>query len=46
MKKYIGGHQSVVGCGLRQSISFSIFGSLDVLYGKLFEVILHHSDEG
>jgi hypothetical protein len=46
LKKYIGGHRSVAGCGLCQFISFGIFCSLDVLNGKPFEVILHPSDEG
>jgi hypothetical protein len=46
LKKYIGRHQRVAGCGLRQFNGFGVFSSLDVLYGKPFEIIIHPSDEG
>jgi hypothetical protein len=33
-------------CGLRQFISFGVFGSLNVFHGETLEVVLHSSDEG
>jgi hypothetical protein len=44
LKKYVGGHSGVVGCSLRQFVSFKIFVSLDVFYCESFEVILHSFD--
>jgi hypothetical protein len=36
----------ILGSGLCQFITFSIFGSFDILYDKPFEIILQPSDEG
>jgi hypothetical protein len=35
-----------MGCDRRQFINFDIFGSLDVFYGEVFEIVLHPYDEG
>jgi hypothetical protein len=45
LKKYVGRHQSVAGCGFQQLISFCILGPLNIFYSESFDVILYSSDK-